>query len=86
MFGNFPFITAPRPPTAEKAEINECANFVWPDLSFGQLRTGGEAVYVNVSHLAEGTLFPFDGHLCTHWEYLAAIALDPASVATWIRI
>ena len=86
MYDHFPFITEPRPPTAEEAESNECANFVWPDLSFGQLRSGGEAVYVNVDHIDEGTLFPFGGQLCTHWEYLAAIAADLASVASWIRL
>ena len=50
------------------------------------LRSGGESVHVNVDYIAEGTLFPFGGHLCTHWEYLAAAAADPASVSTWIRI
>ena len=86
VFGHFPFITAPRPPTAEEVQINQCENYVWPDLSFGQHRTGGESVHVNVNHIAEGTLFPFGGHLSTQWEYLVATALDPASVSTWIRI
>ncbi len=87
VFGHFPFITAPRrPPTAEEAQINQSSNYVWPDLNFDRLRTGGESVHVNVDHIAEGTLFPFGGHLCTHWEYLAAAASEPASVSTWIRI
>ena len=41
---------------------------------------------MNVEHIAKGTLFPFGGHLCTHWEYLAAAASDPASVSTWVRV
>ena len=86
MFDHFAFITAPRPPTTEEAAFNETANFVWPDLNFGILPSGGESVYVNVGHISEGTLFPFGGHLSTHWEYLAARALEPASVATWIRV
>ena len=32
-YGHFPFIRAPRPPTKQEAAINECSNFVWPDLS-----------------------------------------------------
>ena len=56
---------------------------MWPDLAFGSLGGGKESVYVNVEHIAKGTLFPFGGHLCTHWEYLAAA---PASVSTWVRV
>ena len=41
---------------------------------------------MNVDHIDEGTLFPFGGQLSTHWEYLAALALKPASVATWVRV
>ena len=86
VYGHFPFIRAPRPPTAEEVEFNQTSNFVWPDLNFGQLRTGQESVYVNVDHIAEGTLFPFGGQLCTHWEYLAAVASEPESVSTWVRV
>ena len=28
-------------PRAEEAAFNESANFVWPDLNFGRLRSGG---------------------------------------------
>ena len=84
--GHFLFIRPPRPPTEKEAEINGCSNYVWPDLSFGRLRNGQESVHVNVDHIAKGTLFPFGGHLCTHWEYLAATSAEPASVSTWIRI
>ena len=52
------------------------------DLSFGRLRSGQESVHVNVDHIAKGTLFPFGGHFCTHWEYLAAASAEPASVST----
>ena len=85
-FRHFPFIRSPRPPTAKEAEINECSNYVWPDLSFGRLRSGQESVHVNVDHIAKGTLFPFGGQLCTHWEYLAATSAEPASVSARIRI
>ena len=56
---------------------------MWLDLAFGSLGGGKESVHVNVEHIAKGTLFPFGGHLCTHWEYLAAA---PASVSTWVRV
>jgi len=59
---------------------------VWPDLAFGSPGGGKESVHVNVKHIAKGTLFPFGGHLCTHWEYLAAAASDPALVLTWVRV
>ena len=59
---------------------------MWLDLAFGSLGGGKESVHVNVEHITKGTLFPFDGHLCTHWEYLAAAASDPASVFTWVRV
>ena len=86
VFWHFPFIRPPRPPTEKEADINEYSNYVWPDLSFGRLRSGQESVHVNVDHIAKGTPFPFGGHLCTHWEYLAATLADPASVSTRIRI
>ena len=86
VFDHFPFIRAPRPPTAEELEFNQTTNYMWPDLSFGQLRTGPEAVYVNVDHIAEGTLFPYGGGLCTDWEYIAAVAAEAESVATWVRV
>ncbi len=41
---------------------------------------------MSIAQIAEGALFPFGGHLSTHWEYLAARALKPASVATWVRV
>ena len=86
VFGHFPFIRAPRPPTEQEAAINRCPNYVWLDLAFGSLGGGKESVHVNVEHIAKGTLFPFGGHLCTHWGYLAAAASEPASVSTWVRV
>ena len=41
---------------------------------------------MSVAEIAEGTLFPFSGHFSTHLEYLAARALKPASVSTWVRV
>ena len=41
---------------------------------------------MNVDHISKGTLFPFGGNLCTHWEYLAATSAEPASVSARIRI
>ena len=56
-------------------------------ISLSVVSVGGkESVHVNVEHITKGTLFPFDGHLCTHWEYLAAAASDSASVFTWVRV
>ena len=77
IFGQYPFIRPPRSPTEKEAEISECSNYVWPDLSFGRLRSGQESVHVNVDHIAKGTLFPFGGHLCR-----AATSAEPASVST----
>ena len=85
VFDHFPFIRFPRPPTVEEFAVNQTRNYVWPDLSFSQLRSQ-EAVYVNVDRIAKGTLFPFGGGLCTHWEFLAAAAAEPKSVATWIPV
>ena len=82
VFDHFPFIRFPRPPTVE---LNQTRNYVWPDLSFSQLRSQ-EAVNVNVDRIAEGTLFPYGGGLCTHWEFLAAAAAEPKSVATWVPV
>ena len=81
-FGQYSFIRPPRSPSEKEAEISECSNYVWPDLSFGRFRSGQESVHVNVDHTANGTLFPFGGHLCTHWEYPAAALAEPASVST----
>ena len=65
VFGTFHSLDLPpRPPTEKEAEINECSNYVWPDLSFGRLRSGQESVHVNVDHISKGTLFPFGGNLC----------------------
>jgi hypothetical protein len=36
---------------------------------------------VNEDPISKG-IFPFGGHLCTHWEYPAAIPAEPASVST----
>ncbi len=85
MYDHFPFIVAPRSPTAEEVAINTTANFVWPGLEFDILRSG-EAVYVGGAPIAEGTLFPFGGQFTTHWEYLVARALKPSSVAAWIPV
>ena len=85
VFDHFPFIRFPRPPTVEEFQLNETRNYVWPDLSFLQL-SAQEAVYVNVDQIAEGKLIPLGGGFCTHWEFLAAAAAEPNSVATWIPV
>jgi hypothetical protein len=32
-----PFTAPPRPPTDLEVELNECSNYVWPDLYFEKL-------------------------------------------------
>ena len=87
VFDPYPFILPPRAPTELEVEFNECSNFIWPGHNSEKLRSNGkESIHVNVDHIAEGTLLPFGGHLCTHWEYLAANEADPSSVSTWVRV
>ena len=85
MYDHFPFIVAPRSPTAEEVAVNTTANYVWPGLEFDILKSG-EAVYVGRVPIAEGTLIPFGGQFTTHWEYLVARALKASSVAGWIPV
>ena len=85
MYDHFPFILAPRSPTAEEVAVNKTANFVWPGLEFDILKSG-EAVYVGRVPITKGTLIPFGGQFTTHWEYLVARASNPASVAAWIPV
>ena len=88
VYDHFPFIVAPRSPTAEEVVVNETVNFVWPGLEFDILKSG-EAVYVSKGALipiAKGTLIPFGGEFTTHWEYLVARASKPSSVAAWIPV
>ena len=85
VYDHFPFIVAPRSPTAEEVAVNKTANFVWPGLEFDILKSG-EAVYVGRVPIAEGTLIPFGGQFTTHWEYLVARALKTSSVAAWIPV
>jgi hypothetical protein len=86
VYDHFPFIVAPRSPTAEEVAVNETANFVWPGLEFDILKSGEAVYYVGRVPIAEGTLIPFGGQFTTHWEYLVARALKTSSVAAWIPV